>query len=45
MWILSGFADEIDPDLSTQCWVLDELAKSRPRAVADASDTSGRRRP
>jgi hypothetical protein len=26
-------------------WVLDELAKSRPRAVADASDTSGRRRP
>ena len=25
MWILSGFADEIDPDLSTQCSVLDEL--------------------
>jgi sugar phosphate isomerase/epimerase len=25
MWILSGFADEIDPDLSTQCSVLDQL--------------------
>ena len=25
MWTLSGFADEIDPDLSTQCSVLGEL--------------------
>src|SRR3954470_6656236 len=25
MWLLSGFADEIDPDLQTQCKVLDEL--------------------
>jgi sugar phosphate isomerase/epimerase len=25
MWTLSGFADEIDPDLGTQCAVLDEL--------------------
>jgi sugar phosphate isomerase/epimerase len=25
MWTLSGFADEIDPDLATQCRVLDEL--------------------
>ena len=25
MWTLSGFADEIDPDLETQCAVLDEL--------------------
>jgi sugar phosphate isomerase/epimerase len=25
MWVLSGFADEIDPDLETQCAVLDEL--------------------
>ena len=25
MWTLSGFADEIDPDLETQCRVLDEL--------------------
>ena len=25
MWTLSGFADEIDPDLETQCQVLDEL--------------------
>jgi len=25
MWMLSGFADEIDPDLETQCRVLDEL--------------------
>ena len=25
MWTLSGFADEIDPDLATQCDVLDEL--------------------
>jgi sugar phosphate isomerase/epimerase len=26
MWTLSGFADEIDPDLKTQCAVLNELA-------------------
>ncbi len=25
MWTLSGFADEIDPDLETQCQVLDSL--------------------
>ena len=25
MWVLSGFADEIDPDLQTQCRVLTEL--------------------
>jgi sugar phosphate isomerase/epimerase len=25
MWIMSGFADEIDPDLETQCAVLDDL--------------------
>lgn len=25
MWTLSGFADEIDPDLDTQCRLLDEL--------------------
>jgi sugar phosphate isomerase/epimerase len=25
MWTLSGFADEIDPDLKTQCAVLNEL--------------------
>lgn len=25
MWTLSGFADEIDPDLETQCATLDEL--------------------
>jgi sugar phosphate isomerase/epimerase len=25
MWTLSGFADEIDPDLETQCRLLDEL--------------------
>lgn len=25
MWTLSGFADEIDPDLATQCRVLNEL--------------------
>jgi sugar phosphate isomerase/epimerase len=25
MWTLSGFADEIDPDLDTQCQVLDRL--------------------
>ena len=25
MWTLSGFADEIDPDLQTQCDVLTEL--------------------
>ncbi|MET3805617.1 sugar phosphate isomerase/epimerase [Nakamurella sp. UYEF19] len=25
MWTLSGFADEIDPDLETQCRVLDQL--------------------
>lgn len=25
MWTLSGFADEIDPDLRTQCRVLDDL--------------------
>ena len=25
MWTLSGFADEIDPDLQTQCDVLAEL--------------------
>lgn len=25
MWVLSGFADEIDPDLETQCAVLDGL--------------------
>lgn len=25
MWTLSGFADEIDPDLETQCKVLDQL--------------------
>ena len=25
MWTLSGFADEIDPDLETQCQVLDRL--------------------
>lgn len=25
MWIMSGFADEIDPDLVTQCAVLDDL--------------------
>jgi sugar phosphate isomerase/epimerase len=25
MWTLSGFADEIDPDLRTQCTVLDDL--------------------
>ncbi len=25
MWVLSGFADEIDPDLATQCAVLDQL--------------------
>src|SRR3954452_13040486 len=25
MWVLSGFADEIDADLETQCRVLDEL--------------------
>ena len=25
MWTLSGFADEIDPDLETQCSTLDEL--------------------
>ena len=25
MWTLSGFADEIDPDLTTQCLVLNEL--------------------
>lgn len=25
MWTLSGFADEIDPDLETQCRVLDDL--------------------
>jgi sugar phosphate isomerase/epimerase len=25
MWTLSGFADEIDPDLATQCAVLDDL--------------------
>jgi sugar phosphate isomerase/epimerase len=26
MWTMSGFADEIDPDPSTQCAVLDDLA-------------------
>src|SRR5689334_2888887 len=25
MWTLSGFADEIDPDLKTQCTVLNDL--------------------
>ena len=25
MWVMSGFADEIDPDLETQCAVLDDL--------------------
>ena len=25
MWTLSGFADEIDPDLATQCAVLNDL--------------------
>ena len=25
MWTLSGFADEIDPDLKTQCAVLNDL--------------------
>ena len=25
MWTMSGFADEIDPDLDKQCAVLDEL--------------------
>ena len=25
MWTMSGFADEIDPDLETQCTILDQL--------------------
>ena len=25
MWTMSGFADEIDPDLKTQCTVLNDL--------------------
>src|SRR5664279_4532558 len=28
MWILSGFADEIDPDLQTQCDVMTQLGIS-----------------
>lgn len=34
MWTLSGFADEISPDLDEQCRVLGELASATSSSVA-----------
>ena len=32
MWTLSGFADEIDPDLKTQCATLSDLGITRDQS-------------